>query len=98
MPNAILLLMNITLDKFGRIVIPKAVRRRLGLRAGAELRLEVGDRRVVLEPVAEEPPLVEKDGILVSTSSLEEDATSFDVVEWIRAQRRGRLEEYGGRS
>ena len=89
--------MMVILDKFGRIVIPKAVRRRLGLEAGTELSLEADDGEIVLRPVVETPPLVEKDGILVSTAALDEDATSFDVVERIRLHRRDRIRDRGGR-
>jgi AbrB family transcriptional regulator (stage V sporulation protein T) len=88
--------MRITIDKFGRIVIPKAVRRRLGLEAGSELDLEAENGELVLRPVPERPPLVEKDGILVSTAALEEGASPFDVVESIRVHRRDRIRVQGG--
>lgn len=88
--------MNIVIDKFGRIVIPKAIRRKLGLEPGTKLRLEVEDREIVLQPVADEAPLVERDGILVSTASLE-GASSFDIVERIRAHRADRTHDRGGR-
>jgi AbrB family transcriptional regulator (stage V sporulation protein T) len=88
--------MNITLDRFGRIVIPKAIRRRLGLEAGAELRVEAENGAIVLRPVTETPPLLVRDGILVSTAALDEGATPFDVVERIRAHRRDRLRDQGG--
>lgn len=87
--------MHLTLDKFGRIVIPKAVRRRLGLEPGTRLRLEVGERGIVLEPLGEEAPLVEKDGLLVSTATLDADREDFDVVEGIRELRRSRSGEIG---
>lgn len=82
--------MDLILDKFGRILIPKAVRRRLGLAPGTKLRLEVGEGGIVLQPLADEPPLVEREGILISTASLE-DGTDLDVVDRIRELRRSRL-------
>lgn len=88
--------MNVTLDRFGRIVIPKPIRRRLGLEAGAELRLEAENGTIVLRPVSDKPPLVVRDGIMVSTATLEVDAGAFDVVDRIRAQRRDRLRDQGG--
>lgn len=88
--------MHLTLDKFGRIVIPKAVRRRLGLQPGTRLRLEVGDGEIVLEPLGEEASLIEKDGLLVSTATLDADREYFDVVERIRELRRSRSDEVGG--
>lgn len=89
--------MNVILDKFGRIVIPKTVRRRLGLEAGTELSLDTDDGQIVLRPIAQRPPLVEKDGILVSTAVLDEDAIPFDIVERIRLHRRDRILDQGGR-
>lgn len=87
--------MNVVIDKFGRIMIPKAVRKRLGLGTGTKLRLAVDGREIVLAPIADEPPLVERDGILVSTASLDVDASSSDVVERIRAHRNERLQDRG---
>jgi len=44
----------LTLDKAGRLVLPKLIRERLHLRAGAKLRLEVvGDKLELTQEVAE---------------------------------------------
>lgn len=83
--------MKVTIDKFGRILIPKAVRRQLGLSAGTELLLDTNDRDVVLRPVAN--ALVERDGLLVSTAALDRDADPFDVIDHIKAVRRDRNRE-----
>ena len=42
-----------TIDKAGRLVVPKAMREKLGLRAGSKVRLEVIEDR--LEMVADVP-------------------------------------------
>jgi len=42
----------VTVGPQGRVVIPVAVRRRLGITAGDELALSVDDDRLVLEPRA----------------------------------------------
>jgi AbrB family looped-hinge helix DNA binding protein len=65
--------METTLDKFGRIVIPKQVRDDLGLSAGSVLKLEERDEEIVLKPIAESSPLVLKDGVLVFTGEVEGD-------------------------
>jgi len=65
--------METTLDRFGRIVIPKQVRDDLGLSPGSVLKLEERDEEIVLKPVAERSPLILKDGILVFTGEVEGD-------------------------
>jgi len=63
--------MEATLDKFGRIVIPKQVRDDLGLIPGSVLKIEERDKKIVLKPLAESSPLVVEDGILVFTGEVE---------------------------
>ena len=59
--------MKATLDRFGRIVIPKRVRDGLGLRAGSVLDIEARADHLVLSVRRAEPPLVLEDGVLVYT-------------------------------
>ncbi len=65
--------MEATLDKFGRIVIPKQVRDDLGLSPGSVL--EIGERagEIVLKPLIESQALLLDDGILVFTGEMEGD-------------------------
>ena len=42
--------MQTKLDKFGRIVIPKAVRQRFGLKPGQSLQLETSDKEITIQP------------------------------------------------
>jgi AbrB family looped-hinge helix DNA binding protein len=56
--------MRTTVDRFGRVVVPKAMRERLGLRAGAALEIEEAEGHISLRPV-EDTPLIVKQGILV---------------------------------
>ena len=55
-----------TLDKFGRVVIPKELRQSLGLLPGSPLRIEQRGTELVLCPIIEEPRLVRKGGVLVA--------------------------------
>lgn len=57
--------METTLDRFGRVVIPKRVRDDLGLIPGTVLQVEERGGAVSLTPVTEEALLVEEDGVLV---------------------------------
>jgi AbrB family looped-hinge helix DNA binding protein len=54
----------ITIDGAGRLVVPKAIRDRWGLRAGTVLRLREEGGRLVLSTEREEPALVEQGGFL----------------------------------
>lgn len=57
------------IDKAGRVVIPKALRDRLGLDPGTQLELEVDGRSIILRPQSNAPGcLREKEGLLVLSS------------------------------
>ena len=57
--------MEATLDRFGRIVIPKKIREDLHLQVGSSIRIEEDDGKIVLIPIEGEPSLLKKDGVLV---------------------------------
>lgn len=57
--------MEATLDRFGRIVIPKKIRDVFHLHVGSPIRIEEGKGGIWLTPVEGEPHLVKKDGVLV---------------------------------
>ncbi len=59
--------MDATLDRFGRIVIPKKVREDFNLKAGTQIRIEESEEAIILRPVHGEPNIVSKDGVLVFT-------------------------------
>ena len=61
--------METTIDRFGRIVIPKDVRDDMGLEAGAVLQIEKEGEKIVLQPIQGEPQVMEKKGILVFTGT-----------------------------
>lgn len=58
--------MTTTIDKAGRVVIPAAVRERLGLLPGTELTVSADDGAVTLAPVVTPPRLVNRRGHLVA--------------------------------
>jgi AbrB family looped-hinge helix DNA binding protein len=57
--------METTLDKFGRIVIPKEIRYDFNLKPGDRIHIEESEQAIILKPVAGEPNLRWKDGVLV---------------------------------
>jgi AbrB family looped-hinge helix DNA binding protein len=54
-----------TIDLAGRVVIPKPLRESLRLLPNTRLRVIEHDRRVVLEPIEDEPVLIERDGLVL---------------------------------
>jgi AbrB family looped-hinge helix DNA binding protein len=80
--------MRASMDRSGRVVIPKPVRDRLGLEAGGELEVEVAGDAILLHPL---PPasgvLHEKKGILVLRCEVEGELDH----RLVRAERLSRL-------
>lgn len=60
--------MNVTIDRAGRVVVPKALRDRLGLEAGTTLQISERDGRLELEPLPTAMRLVRRGGGLVATT------------------------------
>lgn len=78
--------METTLDRFGRVVIPKEIRDILGLKPGELLKVEQSNDEVVLKPLREEPPIKVKDGVLVYAGT-----ATGNLMEAVRAHREERL-------
>jgi AbrB family looped-hinge helix DNA binding protein len=62
--------METTIDRFGRVLIPKRVRDNLGLSPGTALRVEEMGRAVSLSPLLEEVVLTDEEGVLVFTGRM----------------------------
>lgn len=60
-----------TLDKFGRVLIPKRVREHLGIRPASSLNIKEDGKRIIIEIIREEEPIVEKNGLLVFTGKVQ---------------------------
>jgi len=87
--------MDVTLDRFGRLVIPKAVRSALGLGPGSTLEIEEQEGALLLRPRRPEPDLVEEDGVLVFTGEAAGDLEA--AVESHRRERLARLTSWTSR-
>ena len=80
--------MRITIDKAGRVVIPAAIRERMGLLPGTELKITVDEFGVRLERVAPGPRLVKVGRRLVARPTAAVDARpSIDVAALIEDER-----------
>ena len=82
--------METTLDNFGRIVIPKKVRKDFNLKSGAHLIIEETDDTIVLKPVSDEPHVIEKDGVLVFSG-----AATGNIEEALAKHRKERFKAIG---
>ncbi len=81
--------MRVTIDRSGRVVVPKAVRDGLGVVGPAELELEEGDGQFVLRPVPSDVELIERDGLLVAQRDPDAAQLDWEVVrEVVERQRR----------
>ena len=80
--------METTLDKFGRVVIPKPIRDGLGLHPGSILEIKEEDQGIFLTQVQEEPRVVMKKGVLVFSG-----VGIGDIKEAIRSHRKERLNQ-----
>jgi AbrB family looped-hinge helix DNA binding protein len=79
----------VTMDRAGRIVVPKALRDRLAVEPGQALRAQVRDGRLEIEPEPIEAELVDVDGVLVITPTEPVAAMSReDVRDLIETLRR----------
>lgn len=80
--------MRTTIDKAGRLVIPRSLRDRIGLAEGGEVELELDGASVRIEPVAG-LDLQEEEGLLVIPAT-GTPLTNAAVLELIDADRHGR--------
>lgn len=79
--------MTITIDRAGRIVVPKRLRERFNLIAGTELEIDASGEYLRLRRVGTEPALARKKGILVHHG---DGRATLDVAAFIRAERESR--------
>jgi AbrB family looped-hinge helix DNA binding protein len=78
----------ITVDKAGRIVLPKPVRDELQLQAGDSLELEISGEEITLRPVRTKARMQRVDGMWVVTygEPIPENMVE-DTIEKVRRER-----------
>ncbi len=79
--------MKLRIDRSGRIVVPKPLRKRLGLDPDQELELVEQSNGVLLRPIRQEPVLVKVGGVLVHQGVAEPDFNWDRIVDDVREER-----------
>lgn len=77
--------MKTTIDRFGRIVVPKRMRKQFGLEPGVEVEIDERGNEIIIRQATEQPPLKNKDGVLVFAGK-----AAGDVAGWVRRVRENR--------
>jgi AbrB family looped-hinge helix DNA binding protein len=78
----------LTVDKAGRVVLPKPVREELCLSAGDSLELESSEDHIVLRPVRGQAPMSKKMGIWVINAGERVSAAAVNrVMSRVRRER-----------
>jgi AbrB family looped-hinge helix DNA binding protein len=77
-----------TLDKYGRVIIPKKVREHLGIDTKSSLNISEDGKRIIIELIKEKAPVVDRDGILVFSGKLEDKKS-----ELIKSDRNKRMKK-----
>lgn len=87
MPNGIIYGMKLRMDKSGRVVFPKPLRKRLGL--AAEMQLEAVEQSggVLLRPVMQQPSMTQVDGLWIHQGAAEPGANWERVLDDVREER-----------
>ena len=79
--------MNLRIDKFGRLVLPKSVRSELGITPETSLELVQRADGVLLRRVAERPSMQQVDGLWVHHGICTANAEWAAVIESVRNER-----------
>ena len=81
--------MRTTIDKAGRVVVPKAMRDELGLNGGTEVEISLVDGHIEIESVTSHIRLERRGGRLVAVSDREIPAlTAEQVRDYLEKVRR----------
>jgi len=90
--------MDVTIDRAGRIVVPKHVRDALGLQPGDALDLEAAGEQITLRPVRQRMPLRQEHGIWVYRSGKPLPAGVVEeTLRTLRRERESRLVSITGK-
>ena len=79
--------MKLRMDKSGRVVFPKPLRKRLGLTYESELEAVEQPDGILLRTVTERPSMIQVDGLWVHCGTAEPGANWERVLDDVREER-----------
>jgi AbrB family looped-hinge helix DNA binding protein len=79
--------MELKIDKSGRIVVPKALRERLGFKPDTELEAIEQPDGVLLKRIEERPSMIKLDGLWVHQGIPQQGANWERILEDVREER-----------
>ena len=85
--------MTLKVDKAGRVILPKPIRDRLGLKPGSDLEIRETPEGIVLQRAERRPSLVKKGSFLVHTGEL---PPGYDILKAIDEDREERMRQAWG--
>jgi len=85
--------MTLKIDKAGRVILPKPIRDRFGLRAGSDLEVKETPEGVLLKPADRRPSLIKKGSFWVHTGEL---PAGYDILKAIDDDRDERMRKAWG--
>ena len=85
-----------TIDRAGRVVIPKSIRDRAGLQAGTEIDIRLDNGVVEISQPLPQGRVIEREGFLLWEAG--EPPTGDDVLDAIQQDREDRMQEIMRRS
>ena len=83
--------METTIDKAGRVVVPKAVREAIRLRPGTRVRFRVADGRIEIEPVPLDVSLERRGSVVVAVPREGRPVLTAEEVDETTANLRTRV-------
>lgn len=85
--------MTLTLDKMGRLVLPKPLRDRFALAPGDELAVRLEPDGFRLQLVRSVSSVAEKNGLLIRTSKI--PASAWDIGAFVEKERERQIWQIG---
>jgi len=77
--------MRTTIDRFGRIVVPKNMRKHLGLAPGVEVEIAEREQEIVIRQTSGLFPLQTEQGVLIFNGE-----AAGDIASWVHKVREDR--------
>ncbi len=75
----------ITIESSGHILVPETIRKQLGLLPDTKSNIQVQEGKLIIEPITQQPNIINEDGLLVVDASLSDDLKT--IIDDFRSER-----------